>query len=294
LAACPPQEERGKERETKELVDTLMKRGSRAAKAAKSFEGNPKERLEALYSTYNRRCYVHPDPLEFLYHFHDPLDLEIVGFLASALAYGNVKQILKSVSLVLEKTGTCPSAFLRNSSFKRMTDTFSGFKHRFTTGQDIARLLWGVRLAIERHGSLQRCFLSRLRREDQTVIPALSAFVGDVFPGGCDFLIPSPARGSACKRLNLFLRWMVRRDEVDPGGWDRVSPSKLLVPLDTHMHRIAMTLGLTKRKQADLRTAMEVTEAFRKISPGDPVRYDFVLTRFGIRKDLDQTDLFCK
>ena len=252
-----------------------------------------KEKLEALYLAYNRRCYVHPDPLEFLYGFHDPLDVEVVGFIASSLAYGNVKQILRSVSLVLAKMGSSPSAFLHNLPFSRIAGTFSDFKHRFTTGQDLARMLWGMRLVIEKHGSLQKCFMSRLRRDDHTVIPALSAFVENVFPDGCDFLIPAPAKGSACKRLNLFLRWMVRHDEVDPGGGDGVPPSKLLVPLDTHMHRIAVTLGLTKRKQADLRTAVEITEAFKKLSPSDPVRYDFVLTRFGIRKDLDQTVLFC-
>ncbi len=252
-----------------------------------------KERLEALYCEYNRRCYVHPDPLEFLYAFHDPLDIEVVGFIASSLAYGNVTQILRSVSLVLTKMGPCPSAFVLNSPFKRVANTFSDFKHRFTTGQDLARLLWAVRRVIERHGSLQKCFMSRLRRDDHTVIPALSAFVENIFPDGCDFLIPTPGKGSACKRLNLFLRWMVRRDDVDPGGWDGVLPSKLVVPLDTHMHRIAMALGLTKRKQADLRMAIEITEAFRKLSPNDPVRYDFVLTRFGIRKDLDSEALLC-
>jgi uncharacterized protein (TIGR02757 family) len=252
-----------------------------------------KDRLEALYSEYNRRCYVHPDPLEFLYDFHDPLDLEVVGIVASSLAYGNVKQILKSIAQVLNRLGPCPSVLLLNSPFNRIAETFSDFKHRFTTGEDLARLLWGVKLVIEKHGSLQRCFLSRLRREDQTVTPALSAFVEGLFPDGCDFLIPNPGRGSACKRLNLFLRWMVRRDEVDPGGWDGVPPSKLLVPLDTHLHRIAIRLGLTKRKQADLRTAMEITSAFRKLCPSDPVRYDFVLTRFGIRKDLNPAALFC-
>jgi len=230
-----------------------------------------KERFEALYSAYNRRCYVHPDPLEFLYDFHDPLDIEVVGFIASSLAYGNVKQILRSASLVLSKMGSCPSAFLLESPFDRIADTFSDFKHRFTTGEELTRLLWGVRRVIERHGSLQKCFMSRLHRDDHTVIPALSALVKNIFPDGCDFLIPTPGRGSACKRLNLFLRWMVRRDDVDPGGWDGVPPSKLLVPLDTHMHRIAMTLGLTKRKQADLRTAIEITEAFGKLSPSDPV-----------------------
>jgi len=271
-----------------------MAQDTKSTRRSDSFNGSAKERLEALYGAYNRRCYVHPDPLEFLYDFPDPLDLEIVGFIASSLAYGNVKQILRSVSLVLAKMGSSPSAFLLDLPFNRIAGTFSDFKHRFTSGEDIARLLWGVRLVIEKHGSLQKCFMSRLRRDDPTVIPALSAFVLNVFPDGCDFLIPAPARGSACKRLNLFLRWMVRRDDVDPGGWDGVPPSKLLVPLDTHMHRIAMTLGLTKRKQADLRTAIEITEAFRKLCPSDPVRYDFVLTRFGIRKDLDRTALFCK
>jgi uncharacterized protein (TIGR02757 family) len=249
--------------------------------------------LEQIYDRYHRRCFVHPDPLEFLYPYEDLGDREIVALIASSLAYGNVKQILRSVSLVLGKMGPRPSAFLLNSPFNRIAESFTDFKHRFTTGQDLARLLWGMRLVIEKHGSLQKCFMSRLRRGDLTVIPALSAFVENVFPDGCDFLIPAPGKGSACKRLNLFLRWMVRRDDVDPGGWDGVHPSKLLVPLDTHMHRIAVTLGLTKRKQADLRTAIEITEAFRKLSPSDPVRYDFVLTRFGIRKDLDHAALFC-
>ena len=268
-----------------------MKPNPRSGKSADSFNGNAKERLEALYSAYNRRCYVHPDPLEFLYDFHDPLDVEVAGFIASSLAYGNVKQILRSVSLVLAKMGPCPSNFLLESPFNRIAGTFSDFKHRFTTGQELARLLWGLRRVIESHGSLQKCFVSRLRRNDHTVIPALSSFVENIFPEGCDFLIPAPGKGSACKRLNLFLRWMVRRDDVDPGGWEGVPPSKLVVPLDTHMHRIAMRLGLTKRNQANLRTAIEITEAFRKLSPSDPVRYDFVLTRFGIRKDLDQRQL---
>jgi uncharacterized protein (TIGR02757 family) len=249
--------------------------------------------LEQIYARYHRRCFVHPDPLEFLYLYEDLGDREIVALVASSIAYGNVKQILRSVSLVLNKMGPSPSGFLLNSPFNRIAGTFSDFKHRFTAGEDLVRLLWGVRRVIEKHGSLQKCFRSRLHRNDHDVIPALSAFVENIFPEGCDFLIPTPGRGSACKRLNLFLRWMVRRDDVDPGGWDGVPPSKLLVPLDTHMHRIAKALGLTKRKQADLRTAIEITEAFRKWSPKDPVRYDFVLTRFGIRKDLDPAALFC-
>ncbi|MFC1474950.1 TIGR02757 family protein, partial [bacterium] len=109
-------------------------------------------------------------------------------------------------------------------------------------------------------------------------------FVDEIMRGGnrsC-YLTPAPRRGSACKRMNLFLRWMVRRDDVDPGPWTDVPASKLVVPLDTHMHRISSGMGLTSRKQADLKTAIEITDAFRAISPEDPVRYDFALTRLGI------------
>jgi uncharacterized protein (TIGR02757 family) len=102
--------------------------------------------------------------------------------------------------------------------------------------------------------------------------------------------VPSPVGGSACKRLNLFLRWMVRQDGVDPGGWDNVPQSKLIVPVDTHMHRICLRLGLTTRKQANMATALEITEGFRALAPDDPVRYDFSLTRLGIRRDADLAD----
>lgn len=100
-------------------------------------------------------------------------------------------------------------------------------------------------------------------------------------------LIAIPCRGSACKRLHLFLRWMIRKDRVDPGGWEDIHPAGLIVPLDVHMHRICVNLGMTERKQPNLKTALEVTAAFKTVAPNDPVRYDFVLSRFGIRKDLD-------
>ena len=99
-------------------------------------------------------------------------------------------------------------------------------------------------------------------------------------------VLACPDKGSACKRLNLFLRWMVREDNVDPGGWNQVPASMLIIPLDTHMHRIGHSFQLTSRKQADMRTALEITKAFREMSPQDPVRYDFSLTRLGIRNDM--------
>ena len=247
-----------------------------------------KDRLEELYRRYNRREFVHPDPLEFLYHYRDLCDREIVAFVASSLAYGRVAHILKSVSSVLERMEPTPSVFLKRASLKTMRQTFSGFKHRFTDDQKLCAMLFGLREVLERHGSLQGCFSAGLNDDDDTILPALSAFARELTAcadDNLDHMVPLPARGSACKRLNLFLRWMVRSDDVDPGGWENVPASKLVVPLDTHMYKIAQLIGLTKRQQADLRTATEITKAFRTIAPADPVRYDFSLTRLGIWKD---------
>ena len=251
-----------------------------------------RERLDELYARYNRRAFVHPDPLEFLYDYKDIRDREIVGFVASSLAYGRVAQILKSVSSVFERMPS-PLIFLKHASRKSLLKTFKGFKHRFTTEEEIAMMFFGIKRVIERYGSLHACFTACMNDDNDTIhtiLPALSAFVKELIVESDErrnSLLPLPTRGSACKRLHLFLRWMVRKDEVDPGGWDNVPKSRLIVPLDTHMHRICLALGLTQRKQADMRTAVEITTAFRTIAPDDPVKYDFALTRLGIRNDTD-------
>lgn len=253
-----------------------------------------KDYLEELYCTYNKRSFVHPDPLEFLYRYTDPLDREIVGLIASSLAYGRVNQILKSVELVLSHLPS-PRNDLLHMSRRDLTAIFKGFKHRFSTAEDITALLFGIKQVIQEYGSLEEAFRYFHIAGSPTIVPALSKFVQIVWKKGegtGNFLLPSPENRSACKRAFLFLRWMVRCDEVDPGGWG-LSASTLVVPLDTHMFQIARRLGLTDRKQADLRTALYVTEAFRCISPDDPVRYDFCLTRFGIHPDMDYSMLNC-
>ena len=249
-----------------------------------------REKLDRLYEMYNHRRYVHPDPLEFLYDYPDIRERELAGLIASSLAYGRVTQILKSVSSVLEKMTPSPRSFLLDSTPKSLLACFSGFRHRFTTGDEMAHMLLGAKQAIERHGSLYDCFLAGFNEQNDSVIPALSAFVNELTgtaAKGMNSLLPSPERGSACKRINLFLRWMVRKDRVDPGGWDKIPRSMLIIPLDTHMYHICTGLNMTCRKNADISTAVEITEAFRRIAPEDPVRYDFSLTRLGIRKDAD-------
>jgi uncharacterized protein (TIGR02757 family) len=255
---------------------------------------NIKRKLENLYLRYNQHQYVHPDPIEFLYLYSDVKDREIVGLIASSLAYGRVKQILKSVSYVLNIMTPSPYLFLKNSTHASLRKTFNNFTHRFANGDHLAALLEGIKNVMAQYGSLNECFLRGVSAEDMTLVPALSYFskalitAGNSNPG---HLIALPEKGSACKRMNLFLRWMVRKDGVDPGGWDDVSMSKLIIPLDTHMHKISLKWGLTSRHQANMCTALEITSCFRKIIPDDPVKYDFVLTRFGIRDDLHMDNL---
>ena len=252
--------------------------------------GELRELLNEVYRLYTRRELADPDPVIFLYRYNNSLDVEIAGLIASSLAYGRVQQILRSVGRVLEPMGDSPRAFLENASESELRKLCRGFKHRFTTEEELAELLLGAKGVMQRHGSLGEA-LGRFFSEEGDLIGAASRFVEAILPGGGrNSLLPDPRRGSACKRLFLFFRWMMRSDPVDPGGWRGIPPRHLVVPLDTHMHRIGRILGFTKRENGDLRTAMEVTKGFREICPEDPVRYDFALTRFGIRDDMDVSE----
>lgn len=253
-----------------------------------------KAKLERLYRRYNKRGYVSPDPLQCLYRYPDVQDREIAALIAASLAYGRVAQIIKSVETVLGVMGRSPREFLLRARRGRLDRAFAGFSHRFTTGPELTAFLSGIAAAIREHGSLNELFAANLAPADEDVRAALPRFVESLRgrdSGHCS-LLPCPEKGSACKRLHLFLRWMVRSDDVDPGGWAGVPRSKLIVPLDTHMARIARGLGLTKRASPDAVMALEITQAFRSIVPDDPVRYDFTLTRFGIRGEMKTEFLF--
>lgn len=249
--------------------------------------------LEQIYRQYHQRAYVNPDPLAFLYDWEAVKDREIVGLVAACLAYGRVAQILKSVSAVIEKLGPSPYRFVTRKTLKIMQETFSGFRHRFADGDQMAALLYGAGRVIRQFGSLENSLAASLTPDGVNTLSALNHFYHHLTRGRCSpgHLLPDPGKTSACKRLHLYLRWMVRRDQVDPGGWRCISPSDLIIPLDTHMHTIGLRLAFTHRRQADLRTALEITDGFKKICRQDPVRYDFSLTRLGIRPELDMTIL---
>lgn len=248
--------------------------------------------FEKLYAEYNKRIYVSPDPLQFLYGYERAADREIAGLVASSLAYGRVAQILKSVEKVLDALGPSPASYLARAERGELEDKLSGFVHRFTDAYEIVSFLCCTKKVLEQYGSLENLFFEGYTGD---VWASAEKFVTRFTACGARdsmYLLPNPARGSACKRLWLFLRWMGRQDDVDPGGWGRLTPDLLYVPLDTHMFNICSTLGLCTRKSADRKASEEITAAFRVVCPEDPVRYDFALTRFGIRNDMTVPELF--
>jgi uncharacterized protein (TIGR02757 family) len=251
--------------------------------------------LEELYQTYNHRSYVEPDPIQFLYDYADPVDREVAGVVAASLSYGRVAQILKSTAWVLDRVGESPAAFLRNVRASSLRERFRGFRHRWSTDTELTELLAGLKRVLQKHESLGACCARAANPEDDNVLPVI-AYLAETLGSSAsarNSLLPHPVLGSACKRWHMLLRWMVRCDEVDPGGWDFVRPDQLMVPLDAHMHRVARDLGLTRRRQGNARTVAEITNGFRALAPKDPVRYDFALTRLGIRADADY-DAFLK
>ena len=243
--------------------------------------------LDRLYAQWNRPEFISPDPLQFAIGHKDLADREITGLIASSLAFGNVKQILASIRSVLDRVPQ-PAHWLDGATPRQIIETFADFRHRYSTGAELAALLTGAKYLREEFGSLGAALHAGMNEDEDDISPALARFVAALKSlGGTreNYLLPDPARGSACKRLHLYLRWMVRCDDVDPGGWPFIPASKLLIPVDTHIHRLATRLRLTGRNAADLRTSREITAAFRLIAPEDPVRYDFALTRLGIRSD---------
>lgn len=249
-----------------------------------------REQLDSLYARLNRRAYVSPDPLEVVYRYEDPRDREVAGLIAAGLAYGRVAQILRNLHGLLDALGPSLAARIRTEGAAALS-SLPGFRHRWTDAAEMGGFLDGIAQALHRHGSLEACFLSHCAAGSTHTLSALEGFTRELRGGAPpNSLLSAPEKGSACKRLHLYLRWMVRRDDVDPGCWTGVSPQALLIPLDTHMHRLARGLGLTRRNQANFTTTLEVTNAFRRINPDDPLKYDFALTRLGIRGELDPVD----
>ncbi len=256
--------------------------------------GDLRAPLERLYKTFD-----HPDsatdPVHIVRRYRDPEDREIVGFCAAGLAFGRVASVLNSIESLLEIMGPHPAAFVRDFDPDRGRVRLAPLVHRWIRGNDLAALILILQRMLREFGSIERFFLAGDDPASPDVGSALDAFSTGALetdvrsaygrvpkrPGVCYFF-PRPSAGSACKRLNLFLRWMVRKDVVDMGVWTRVSPARLIVPLDTHVIRLGQCLRLTRYQSPGWKMAAEITASLRAIDPVDPVRYDFSLCHVGM------------
>jgi uncharacterized protein (TIGR02757 family) len=254
-----------------------------------------KDVLDSLLEKYTKKDYLKSDPVQFLHRYGDERDIEVCGFICSAFAFGRVEKINAVIRDILRVMGRSPYRFVKDFDAVRSGAKFRGFRYRFVKEGDLLLFLSYVRGILEEAGSIEDFYLKGSGR-GKGARNALESFVtraletprrkGIPAPGersgGARFLLPDPAAGSACKRLNLFLRWMVRSDEIDRGLWKGVSPSELVIPLDTHVARVSRRIGLTRLKSPGWAMAESITAALREFDSDDPVKYDFALTRPGI------------
>jgi uncharacterized protein (TIGR02757 family) len=253
-----------------------------------------KARLDELYDAYNAE-HVVSDPIWIVRRYSQRDDQEIAGFCAAALAFGRVQSVLNSIEALLEIMGPRPAEYVRAFDPSRHQQALAHLVHRWTRGVDLAALVWILKQMLDASGSIEAFFAERLDSSHETVEQALDAFsdracklnVKAVYgrrapKPGVGYFFAKPSSGGACKRLNLFLRWMVRHDAVDLGAWRRVKPSQLIVPLDTHVIRVGRCLRLTQYASPGWRMAADITKSLRRLDPEDPVKYDFSLCHLGM------------
>ncbi len=258
-----------------------------------------RRRLDELYRHYDQR-FLDPDPLELVRRQATPADREVVGLVASGLAFGGVAQIKRSTAAVLDVLGPHPARAVASTGSRELARRLRGFRHRWLDGRDVACLLGFARQMRASHGSIEAFFAKGLGADDPDVGRALASFSrralaldaeglyrGGALPAraGVRYFFPSPEGGSACKRLNLYLRWMARRDGVDLGVWRRPEPRQLILPLDAHTRAIARRLRFTRYRSPGWAMAVDVTCCLRRFDPEDPVKYDFALYRLDQWKD---------
>lgn len=254
---------------------------------------NLKQKLEYHYKTFDRTK-LEPDPLQFLHLFKDERDIEVMGLITSVFAYGNVKQIENTIKKLLVIFDGEPYEFIKNFSGESGKKSVQGINHRFYSEDDIIKLLIILNKELIIHKSIKNIFINGYNISDYNVKSGISNFSNHFLnsfiqsfgrvSNGIKFMFPLPEKGSACKRMNLFLRWMIRKDELDFGLWNEIPTSKLVIPVDTHIARICKQLNLTARKNADWKMAEEITDNLKKFDPLDPVKYDFAICHLGIRK----------
>lgn len=254
-----------------------------------------KKTLDRFYKDFNFKERVKHDPIEFPHRYSDPEDIEVAAFISACFAYGKVDLFKPVIENILKPGVKHPAEFIANFSLKKDSKYLKDISYRFNREKDILCLIYIMSKVLRTHGTLDDLFYSNYESEQDDIKDALTGFVDyltgidtspvygrNIRPLGLKQLLPSPKAGSACKRMNLFLRWVVRKKDIDFGIWDRIPPSKLIIPLDTHIARISRCLGLTDRKSPDWKMAKEITESLKMLDHKDPLKYDFALCHQGI------------
>lgn len=251
---------------------------------------NLKSFLGEKVDEYNQPGFIANDPITIPHEFTKKQDIEIAGFIASVFAWGQRKTIINKSREFLGLMGNEPHRFVLEYGEEDIKP-FQEFKHRTFNGTDALYFLHFFRWFYEKYESFEKAFTIGMDENDETIEGGLINFFKLFFslpdhPKRTYKHIPTPSRKSACKRINMYLRWMVRKDEkgVDFGLWEDIKPSQLVCPCDLHVDRVARKLGLVSRKQTDWYTALELTEALRKFDPADPVKYDFALFGLGVEE----------
>jgi uncharacterized protein (TIGR02757 family) len=259
-------------------------------------ESSLKARLDAQYDAFNHEDAA-ADPIQIVRRFTSPADREVAGFCAAALAFGRVQSVLNSIEGLLREMGNEPAAYVRAFEPRRDRASLDHLVHRWTRGIDLAALIWLLKQMLDAEGTIEGFFVRGWQEpeQDQTIEDALESFsqracaldtravYGRVVrKPGVKYFFSRPSSGGACKRLNLFLRWMVRHDRVDFGIWTRIRPGQLIIPLDTHVIRVGRCLRLTRYASPGWRMAADITRSLRALDPSDPVRYDFSLCHLGM------------
>jgi len=252
-------------------------------------KGSLQPRLDELYASFNFPESAF-DPIQVVRRYDRLEDRELIAFIAAGLAFGRVASVVNSIETVCAVLGPRPADFIRR--FDPATDSapLLPIVHRWIRGRDIVALLWILKTMLDEAGSLEAYYAKGWSAEAADVSDSLESFSEraraiNLKPAygkvpkvpGVYFFFSRPSSGGACKRLNLFLRWMVRKDGVDPGGWKTPLAGQLVIPLDTHTIRSGKCLRLTKRASPGWKMAADITASLRVIDPADPVRYDFSL-----------------
>ncbi len=255
-----------------------------------------KKALDQLLSQVNYQERIAADPIRFPKRYQNIQDQEVVALFSALLAYGRVKAIGECLERLFETLGDSPATLAREDalSFRETSQferRFPNFVYRFTREDDLNKLWIAVGEILLRYQSLGQCFMAHDQAQDSSLLSAYQGFYEDVLKysqslnGGKGFkhLLSDPKKGSALKRINMFLRWMVRGpDEVDLGLWSNLGCHRLLIPLDVHVFRLSSALALTKRRSADLKTALEISQKLRHFDADDPIKYDFAIAHLGI------------